>query len=71
MQVDIGGENADSGNSATEAAASQAGLAGAGTTAGEAANTDTEAILKLLESNWNLEREVIQIVGSGADTGKS
>lgn len=71
VQVDIGGKNADAGNSATEAAASQAELSSAGSTAGGAANTDTEAIIKLLESNWNLEREVIQVVGSQTDTGKS
>ncbi|CAH1194720.1 hypothetical protein PAECIP111892_01820 [Paenibacillus auburnensis] len=71
VQVDIGGENADSAISATEAAASQADQSGADSTDGKAANNDTEAIIKLLEANWNLERELIRVVGSGADTGKS
>lgn len=72
VQVNIGGEAADAGNVAAEAAASPAEPSDAGNTVGEAAaNTDADDIIRLLESNWNLEREVIQIVGSQTDAGKS
>jgi stage III sporulation protein AF len=68
VQVNLAGGNADGDTSA----AASAGSSGTGSNAGEEkANTDADAIIRLLEANWNLGREVIQVVGSQTETGKS
>ncbi|OMF86992.1 stage III sporulation protein AF [Paenibacillus sp. FSL R7-0273] len=69
VQVQIGDSEA---GAAREATAGASGGADGGQEAGAANNAATaEGVIRLLETNWNLERGIIRVSGNTADTGKS